>query len=116
MTSSRSSGFSSESVFITNGPNEERSDVHPFRNWNYDSLDDLAGRKKALVCHEGGLGRKLEAPVAPYCRDLIPCIKQLRDVLFPGEQRWETQDRMLYRRIKAVLGQARDDLTARMVQ
>ena len=98
------------------GPNKGRSEVNPFSDWNYDSLDDLAGRKKALVSHEGGFGRKLEASVIPYCRDLIPCIKKLRGILFPGGQRWEIQDRILYSQIKAALGQAINNLTAMVVQ
>ena len=68
---------------------------------------------------ETDFDQRLGDSVTMYCRDdLIPCIKQLRNILFPGGQRWETQDRMLYSRVKAVhvLDQTRDDLTARMVQ
>ena len=95
---------------------EERNNVHPFEDWNYNPLDELAIRKKGLIANETDFDRDLQKFVTPYCWDLIPCLKQLRGILFPGGQRWKIQDRILYSRIKAELGQAIGNLTARVVQ
>ena len=99
-----------------NDSDEERNNVYPFVGWNYDPFKVLADRKKGFIDNDTDFDQSLKKCVTPYCWDLISCIKSLRKILFPGGQRWTTQDRSLYSRIKAELGQAIGNLTARVVQ
>ena len=56
--------------------------------------------------------RKSDVYFTTYCKGLIPCMKELRKIVFPGGKRWKTEDHSLYSKMKAVIKKARGHLIA----
>ena len=46
---------------------------------------------------------EVEKEFTAQCRPLIPCIQELRKVVFSEGKRWLREDRQLYSRMKSVL-------------
>ncbi|KAI9780108.1 MAG: hypothetical protein M1816_003163 [Peltula sp. TS41687] len=92
------------------GPNKERKPIEMFEEWNYKSPEIVADSKKSVVDEEEDFNRKTEVYFTTYCKDLIPCMKELREIVFPGGKRWKTEDHSLYSQVKAVIEKARDNL------
>ncbi|KAI9777078.1 MAG: hypothetical protein M1816_004916, partial [Peltula sp. TS41687] len=92
------------------GPNKERKPIEMFEEWNYKSPEIGADSKKSVVDEEEDFNRKTEVYFTTYCKDLIPCMKELREIVFPGGKRWKTEDHSLYSQVKAVIEKARDNL------
>jgi len=84
--------------------------VSKFQAWNFESIENLAKIKKGSVDEEDKFNMEVDENFAAYCTPLIPCIKELRKVVFPEGKRWLREDRQLYSRMKSVLQQARKDL------
>ncbi|KAI9773774.1 MAG: hypothetical protein M1839_002007 [Geoglossum umbratile] len=84
--------------------------VSKFQAWNFESTANLAKIKKGSVDEEDKFNKEVDENFTAYCTPLIPCIKELRKVVFPEGKRWFKEDRQLYSRIKSVLQQARKDL------
>ena len=92
------------------GPGKELHDVADFKDWNYESTAKLANSKKGLVSEEKDFDEMMSVSVTGYCKDLVPCVKELWKIIFPGGKRWTTEDRSLYTQMKAVIEKARDNL------
>jgi hypothetical protein len=84
--------------------------VSKFQAWNFESTENLAKIKKGSVDEEDKFNKEVDENFTAYCTPLIPCIKELRKVVFPEGKRWFREGRHLYSRMKSVLLQARKDL------
>ncbi|KAI9785550.1 MAG: hypothetical protein M1839_009291 [Geoglossum umbratile] len=84
--------------------------VSKFQAWNFESTENLAKIKKGSIDEEDKFNKEVDENFTAYCTPLIPCIKELRKVVFPEGKRWFKEDRQLYSRIKSVLQQARKGL------
>ncbi|KAI9764629.1 MAG: hypothetical protein M1840_008126 [Geoglossum simile] len=84
--------------------------VSKFQAWNFESTENPAKIKKGSVDEEDRFNKEVDENFTVYCTPLIPCIKELRKVVFPEGKQWFKEDRQLYSRIKSVLQQARKDL------
>lgn len=91
------------------GPGGRRR-VSKFEAWNFESTENLAKIKKGSVDEEDKFTKEVEENVTTYCAPLIPCVQELRKVVFPGGKRWLKQDRQLYSRMKSILQRAIDGL------
>ncbi len=92
------------------GPGEETQDIGDFKDWNYESTEKLIREKSGTVANEEDLSDIINTSFTIYCQPLIPCVKELRKIVFPGGQQWGTEDHGLYLRMKGVLMKARDNL------
>jgi hypothetical protein len=91
------------------GPGGQRR-VSQFQAWNFGSTENLAKIKAGSVLEEDKFNKEVDENFTAYCTPLIPCIKELRKVVFPEGKRWLREDRQLYSRMKFVLQQARKAL------
>jgi Fungal protein kinase len=91
------------------GPGGHRR-VSKFQSWDFESTETLAKIKKGSVDEEDKFTKEVDENVTTYCAPLIPCIKELRKVVFPEGKRWLREDRQLYSRMKSILQQASDKL------
>lgn len=88
-----------------NGPGRSRSKTQ-YDSWNYEPTQKLAEIKKGKVDEEDKFIEEVEREFTAQCRPLIPCIQELRKVVFPEGKRWLREDRQLYSRMKSVLQRA----------
>ncbi|KAF2468324.1 uncharacterized protein BDR25DRAFT_335443 [Lindgomyces ingoldianus] len=93
------------------GPSGRRR-VSKFEAWNFESTENLAKIKKGSVDEEDKFTKEVEENVTTYCTPLIPCVQELRKVVFPEGKRWLKEDRQLYSRMKSILQQTSDVLDA----
>ena len=98
-----------------NGPDKVMTSVKEYESWNYMRAEELGNVKSGTVVEEGRFGWTIEKHFTPYCQPLIPCVKDLREVVFPDGKRWLTEDEGLYSRMRAILAKAREDLKASTV-
>ncbi|KAF2174352.1 hypothetical protein K469DRAFT_614801, partial [Zopfia rhizophila CBS 207.26] len=89
-----------------NGPGLPRSKTE-YESWNYKDTRELAREKAGLVIEEDKFTNE---NFSAYCKPLIPCLQELRKVVFPEGKRWLREHRQLYTQMKSVLDQARKDL------
>ncbi|KAI9808663.1 MAG: hypothetical protein M1825_003814 [Sarcosagium campestre] len=93
------------------GPGKEAQDISDFfNNWNYKSPEQLATYKAGMVIEERRIDKIMSVSVTAYCRVLIPCVKELWRIIFPGGEPWSTQEHSLPSQMKATIEKARDDL------
>jgi serine/threonine protein kinase len=92
-----------------NGPGRSRSKTQ-YDSWNYEPTQKLAEIKKGKVDEEDKFTEEVEREFTAQCRLLIPCIQELRKVVFPNGKRWLREDRQLYLRMKSVLELAMEAL------
>ncbi|KAF2839987.1 hypothetical protein M501DRAFT_1010229 [Patellaria atrata CBS 101060] len=88
-----------------NGPGRLRSETQ-YDSWNYEPTQKLAEIKKGKVDEEDKFTEEVEKEFTAQCKPLIPCIQELRRVVFPEGKRWLREDRQLYSRMKSVLQRA----------
>ncbi|KAI1820730.1 hypothetical protein F4861DRAFT_542655 [Xylaria intraflava] len=74
-----------------------------FDYWNYSTADQLSLLKSGIISDEPYLRRILTDHVTPYYATLIPCLCELRRVVFPNGKKWEQEDETLYVRMTEVL-------------
>jgi hypothetical protein len=79
-----------------------------FGSWNFKNTEELAREKAGLVIEEDKFSKKVDENFTAYCKPLIPCIQELRKVVFPEGKRWLREDRRLYSQVKSVLETARN--------
>ena len=92
-----------------NGPGLQNSKTE-YESWNYEPTRKLAEIKAGKVIEEDEFNEEVDRNFTAHCKALIPCIKELRKVVFPGGRRWLREYRQLYTQMKSVLKQAREDL------
>ena len=92
------------------GPNRARRNMKGSENWNCKPTKELAMLKIGMVSEEDKFQEEMNENLSPYCKPLIPCVQELRKVVFPDGKRWLTEDTKLYSQMKAVLEKAREDL------
>lgn len=90
------------------GPGKCR--VSSFESWNFRGTEDLAMTKAGLVVEEDLFDKQVKDNVTVYCTPLLPCLEELRRVVFPGGKRCLREDPQLYARMKSVFQQAEKDL------
>lgn len=83
-----------------------------FQAWNFETTENLAKIKAGSVLEEDKFSKEVEENVTKHCKPLIPCIEELRKVVFPEGKRWLKEDRQLYSRMKSILQHALDTLEA----
>lgn len=91
------------------GAGKEIQDVDDFKNWNYESTNNLALLKSGLVSPMN-FQANLSQLTTNYCRPMIPIVTKLWEEAFPHGQCYYIKDETLYDRMKAVLEKAREDL------
>lgn len=92
-----------------NGPGLLRSKTK-YESWNYEVTRESAIYKDGMVHREDRFDEEVISNFTAYCRPLIPCMQELRKVVFPGGSSWLREHRQLYTKIKSVMEQARKDL------
>ncbi|KAK3175351.1 hypothetical protein OEA41_002598 [Lepraria neglecta] len=92
-----------------NRPGQERRKVNEFEEWNREPIEKLANIKIGMVSEEDRFVKKIRDVFSEYCKPLIPCMQELRKVVFPGGKRWLSEDMKLYTQMNAVLEKARED-------
>lgn len=90
------------------GPNESRV-VPRFDKWNYGDTEELAVFKTGIVSDERNFLAITEDSFTFYFQHLIPWINKLREVVFPGNLRWRTENKGLFSQMIKILQGARDD-------
>lgn len=90
------------------GPGESRI-VERFEKWNYVDTEELAELKKGQVSHEGDFSKTTSQYFTAYYQPLIPCIKRLRNAVFPNGKRRESQDKGLYGEMREIFRKALND-------
>lgn len=90
------------------GPNESRV-VPSFDKWNYADTKELALLKTGIVCDERDFLEITEDSFTCYFQPLIPWMNKLREVVFPGNTRWRTENKGLFSQMIKILQGARDD-------
>ena len=91
---------------------EERHNVQDIDDWNYEPVDKLVKLKCGTVAEEEDFNETMDKYSTAYCKDLVPCVRELRRIVFPGGKRWRTEEYGLYSRMKMSFEQARDNLLA----
>lgn len=84
--------------------------VYAFEEWNYRRPDELAIYKSGVIS-EFHFDRTLEAYCTEYYKPLIPCMRNLWKIIFPGGNKWKKEDLRLYGLIQDVLREAQKNLT-----
>jgi serine/threonine protein kinase len=90
-------------------PKEAPRVMPEFGRWNYLTTDELATMKAGTISNERRFLEMMLNCVTPYFQPLIPCINELRDIVFPNNSEWTIEDDKLYERMIDVLGKARED-------
>ena len=94
------------------GSGEERDSVQNIGDWNYERVENVVRLKRDIVNDEEDFNQTMDKYSTAYCKDLVPCVRELRKIVFPGGKRWRIEDHGLYSRMKMSFEQARDDLIA----
>ena len=90
------------------GPNESRV-VPEFDRWNHAATKELRRSKIAVVSDERDFLATTEDSFTFYFQPLIPWINKLREVVFPGNIKWRTENKGLFSQMIEILQGARDD-------
>ncbi|KAK3353872.1 serine/threonine-protein kinase Sgk2 [Lasiosphaeria hispida] len=91
--------------------NAQGKDIGPtgFDNWNYESDDGLAEKKKGMIVDEEDFLKKAEKIFTSHYRPLTQWVNRLRRKVFPNGGRWKRQEPELYSSMKKILRDARKD-------
>ncbi|KAF2834372.1 hypothetical protein M501DRAFT_902888, partial [Patellaria atrata CBS 101060] len=93
------------------GPGKEHARiVQAFEKWNYMDMIELAEVKKGIVSDKSDFTDGLHREFSTYYRSLIPCVDELRDVVFPAGTRNRHESMVLFGSMKGVLERALRDL------
>lgn len=63
-----------------------------FDSWNFKNTEELACEKAGLVIEEDKFSKKVDENFTAYYKPLIPCVQELRKVVFPEGKRWLRDD------------------------
>ncbi|OJD10456.1 hypothetical protein AJ78_08541 [Emergomyces pasteurianus Ep9510] len=88
------------------------STVERFEKWNYMDTEELAGAKHGVIGEEGDFLRVANGYVTPYYQSLIPCLDQLRRLVFPNGGRWKISNPNLSKEMVETLQNAQYNLDA----
>ncbi|KAH7111280.1 hypothetical protein B0J11DRAFT_419954, partial [Dendryphion nanum] len=77
-----------------NGPDRSRSKTK-YDSGNFEPTQNLAEIKKGKVDEEDKFKEEVEREFTAQCKPLIPCVHELRKVVFPSGKRWLKQDLQL---------------------
>lgn len=91
-----------------NGPDDSRV-VDLFDEWNYMNAKELAATKLGRVADEDIFIAGAKEHFTQYYQILIPCVNELRKVVFPNGGRWKREDKGLYTRMRDILREASKD-------
>lgn len=80
-----------------------------FDKWNYLGDRALANSKRGIVAISKDFNDVMDQNFTPYYRPLMPCLGQLRRVVFPGGAWREKGNWDLYQQIKDILHRAAED-------
>ena len=85
--------------------NEQRTE---FEGWNWQKPKALARSKGGTIT--AALFSSVDDDVTKYCTPLLPCLKELHKVLFPGYAPREDQDRSLYAKMIQVFERTKREI------
>ena len=85
-----------------------------FGKWNWQDPEDLASMKSGRISLN--LFPLVDKKVTDYCTPLLPCLKELHEVLFPGYKTRQDQDRSLYAKMIQVFENAKSEIMPTTVQ
>ena len=88
-------------------PKEPPRVMPEFDRWNYLTSDELVKMKAGTINNERRFLETMIKCVTPYFQPLIPCLNELREMVFPNNSEWIVEDNKLYERMIDVLGKAR---------
>ncbi|KAL2050312.1 hypothetical protein ABVK25_009420 [Lepraria finkii] len=91
----------------------KRRIVPQYEDWNYLSTEKLAREKAGQISK--GIFDSVDENFTNHCKPLIPCLKELHGVVFPGGSRWFTEHRALCSEMKRIFVKARDDIKVKTV-
>jgi len=85
----------------------KRRIVPKYEKWNYADTEELAETKAGQISK--GIFDTVDNYFTEYCKPLIPCLKELHKVVFPGGSKRLTEHRELYSEMKGILEKAKVD-------
>ena len=91
----------------------KRRIVPQYEDWNYLPTERLAREKAGQISK--GIFDTVDSYFTEHCKPLLPCLKELHQVVFPGGRRWFTEHRALYSDITKILKKARGNIKAETV-
>ena len=87
----------------------KRRRVPQYEKWNYADTEALADSKGGLVIEEERFN-KATAGFTTTFQSLAPCVRDLRQYVFPNGKRWLGENKELYSQMRTVLEKAEEDL------
>ena len=93
------------------GPDQDgkmRERTADFETWNYLIPKALATTKSGVVSQT--MFPSVDDDVTKYCTPLLPCLKELHGVVFPGHTTWQREDDNLYAEMIQVFRNAKRDI------
>ncbi|EKG09044.1 hypothetical protein MPH_13974 [Macrophomina phaseolina MS6] len=81
-----------------------------YDSWNSKNTKELAREKMGLVIEQEKFNMEVKRNFTEYCQPLIPCIQELREVVFPEGKRRTYEHPDLYVQMKTVLEKTIRDL------
>ena len=85
----------------------EYQETADYEKWNYKTPRDLALTQGGVILF---FTKVIEDDITEYSRPLVPCLKQLHQVVFPDRQVRQKEDHNLYSEMIQVFEKARNDL------
>ena len=79
----------------------KRRRVSQYEKWNYEDPEELADSKGGLVVEEERFN-KATAGFTNTFQSLAPCVRDLRQYVFPNGKRWLGENKELYSQMKTV--------------
>ena len=79
-----------------------------YEEWNYESPDKLATLKSGTISSQ--IFESVDKHVTKYCTPLLPCLKELHGVVFPGGVPRRQEDKRLYEEMIQIFERAKKTL------
>ncbi|KAL9127575.1 MAG: hypothetical protein Q9217_003572 [Psora testacea] len=91
----------------------KRRIVPQYKHWNYLPTERLASEKASQISK--GIFDTVDSYFTEHCKPLLPYLKELYQIVFPGGRKWFTEHRALYSDITRILKKAKDNIKAETV-
>ena len=79
-----------------------------FEEWNYENPQKLATTKIGTISSR--MFGLVDKEVTKHCASLLPCLKELHGVVFPGDTARQKEDHGLYEKMIQVFTKAKSDI------
>ena len=91
----------------------KRRIVPEYEKWNCADTEELAKIKAGQISK--GIFDYVDENFTKHCKPLVPCMRELHKVVFPGGSRWFTEHRELYSDMKRILEKARNRIDVKAI-